>query len=291
MIIFAGLNQKALILVLTVMLLSCKDSYNYVTRKGTSVQKYEMATKYFNKKKYAKAQPLLEQIYPLYKGKKEAEDIYYMLAYSHYKLKDFLLASYHFENFSSQFSLSPRVEECSFLHCICEYNKSLPAYLDQSITRNSIEQFQIFINNFPDSRYMNQCNEYIDKLRAKLHKKAYDNAMLYYQMGDYKAASVAFQNAISEYADLPQKDEFEYLIVKVNYLYAKNSILALQTERYQKALESAQEFFAEHAQNKGPYYDDVTKVVADIRAGITKTEAEIKKRPPAVVKPNANLLN
>jgi outer membrane protein assembly factor BamD len=285
--------RKALIIFLaTTILLSCKDSYNYVTRKGTPAKKYEFATKAFSKKKYGKAQPLLEEIYPLYKGKKEAEDIYYMLAYSHYKLKDFLLASYHFENFASQYSLSPRVEECSYLHCICEYNKSLPAYLDQSITKNSIDQFQIFINNFPDSKYMAQCNDYIDKLRAKLHKKAYDNAMLYYQIGDYKAASVAFQNAINDYADLPQKEEFEYLIVKVNYLYAKNSILALQPERYKKALESAQEFFAEHTQNQGQYYNQVTTQVSLIKAGLAKAEAEIKRRPPVEVpKTNVNVLN
>ncbi|MFM9945678.1 MAG: outer membrane protein assembly factor BamD, partial [Bacteroidia bacterium] len=109
------MRKASLLFISFIFLFSCKDSYNYVMRKGTLAKKYDYAKKYFDKKKYSKAQPLLEEIYTQYKGKKEAEDIYYMLAYSHYKLHDYLLASYHFENFASQYGLSPRVEECAFM--------------------------------------------------------------------------------------------------------------------------------------------------------------------------------
>jgi len=262
-------------------LFSCKDSFNYVSRKGTIQEKYEYATKYYNKKKYSKAQPLLDEIYPLYKGKKEAENIYYMVAYSHYNLKDYLLASYHFENFTQQYSLSPKVEECWFMHCMSEFYKSQPFYLDQTITENGIKQFQIFVNNYPDTRYMSQCNEYIDKLRAKLHKKAYENAKLYYRMGDYKASTVAFKNAVEDYPDLPQKDEFEFLIVKANYLYAKNSILQLQGERYKKALDASVEFMKEHAQTPTIYNMDVVEIQDMIKVGLAKSEKEMKKKQPA----------
>lgn len=278
--------RKALIFLLSItILLSCKDSYNYVARKGTLAKKYEFAKKYYDKKKYSKAQPLLEEIYPQYKGKKEAEEIYYMLANSHYKLRDYLLASYHFENFTQQYNFSPLAEECAFMHCICEFYKSLPPYLDQSITENGIKQFQLFVTNYPDSRYMGQCNEYLDKLRAKLHKKAYSNAMLYYNIGDYKAAAVAFGNAIKDYADIPQKDELEFLIVKSYYLYAKNSILQLQIERYNKAIESSKEYFAEHQQNQNKYNNEMINLVKQINSGIEKATKELKRRPVAPVKP------
>lgn len=282
---FAGFMRKVLLFFISLILLvSCKDSYNYVARKGTVAQKYEYAKKYFDKKKYSKSQPLLEEIYPQYKGKKEAEDIYYMLAYSHYKLHDYLLASYHFDNFTQQYSLSSRVEECAFMHCICEFYKSLPTYLDQTITENAIKSFQLFVNNYGESRYMPQCNEYIDKLRAKLHKKAYSNAMLYYRIGDYKAATVAFANAIKDFPDLPQKDEFEYLIVKSHYLYAKNSILSVQLDRYKKAIEASNEFYAEHSQSQSIYSNDIKSLVILINTGIAKAEREIKRKPIAPTK-------
>jgi outer membrane protein assembly factor BamD len=289
---FAGLMRKVLLFFIScLLLLSCKDSYNYVSRKGTLPQKYEYAKKYFDKKKYSKSQPLLEEIYPLFKGKKEAEDIYYMLAYSHYKLHDYLLASYHFDNFTQQYSLSSRVEECAFMHSICEFYKSLPPYLDQSITENAIKQFQLFINNYPDSKYMAQCNEHIDILRAKLHKKAYSNAMLYYQIGDYKAASVAFANAIKDYPDLPQKEEFEFLIVKSNYLYSKNSIIQLQVERYKKALESSKEFYAEHSQSPSSYAEQMKNLVLLINTGIEKAEKEIKRKEIEPINPTKTVIN
>lgn len=284
--------RKVLLFFIPLMFLfSCKDSYNYVARKGTTAKKYEYAKKYFDKKKYSKSQPLLEEIYPSYKGRKEAEEIYYMLAYSHYKLHDYLLASYHFDNFTRQYSLSPRVEECAFMNCICEFYKSLPPYLDQTITIEAIKQFQLFINNYPDSKYMAQCNEHIDKLRSKLHKKAYSNAMLYYQIGDYKASTVAFANAIKDFADLPQKEEFEYLIVKSHYLYAKNSILQLQVERYKKALEASKEFYAEHSQNPSSYDAQMKSLVTQINAGIVKAEREMKRKQIVPVKSTATILN
>jgi outer membrane protein assembly factor BamD len=276
---FAGLLRNALLYCSMLMILwSCKNTYSYVSRKGTLEKKYEFAKKSFNKKKYSKAQPLLEEIYPQYKGKKEAEDIYYMLAYSHYKLSDYLLASYHFQNFTQQYSLSPRVEECSYLHCICEFQKSLPPYLDQTITDNAIKEFQIFVNNFPDSKYMGECNDYIDKLRAKLHEKSYNNAMLYYRIGDYKAAIVAFQNSINDYPDLPQKEEFEYLIVKANYQYAKNSIAQFQVVRYKKALEAADEFFSEHSQSTSVFANQVKQLVVDIKSDLQKAEQLAAKK-------------
>jgi len=282
---FAGFMRKALILLFcTITFLSCKDSYNHVARKGTSMQKFTYAKKYFDKKKYSKSQPLLEEIYPLFKGKKEAEDIYYMLAYSHYKLHDYLLASYHFDNFTRVYSYSSRAEECAFMNCICDYFKSLPSYLDQTLTENAVIQFQKFVNNYPDSKYMSQCNEYIDKLRIKLHKKAYANSMLYYQIGDYKAASVAFMNAIKDYPDLPQKEEFEFLIVKANYLYAKNSIIQVRLERYKKAIEASKEYYEEHSQTKGSYSEQMKSLVVLINLEIQKTEREMKRKQILPVK-------
>ncbi len=285
-ITFAGLMRRAFYLTISIaLLMSCKDSYNYVMRKGSQVKKYEYAKKYFDKKKYAKAQPLLEEIYPQYKGKKEAESIYYMLAYSHYKLHDYLLASYHFDNFTTMYSLSSKVEECAFMHCLCEFYKSQPFYLDQTITQNGIKQFQIFVNNYPDGKYVVTCNEYIDKLRAKLHKKAYSNAMLYYQIGDYKAAAVAFSNTLKDYPDIPQYEELEYLIVKAHYLYAKKSIVQVQAERFKTALESAEEFYENHNQNKGAYYEQMNNLVTLINSAAKKAELELKKKTNPTAKP------
>ena len=77
------MRKVLLFFISCLLLLSCKDSYNYVSRKGTLPQKYEYAKKYFDKKKYSKSQPLLEEIYPQYKGKKEAEHTFLVFATGH----------------------------------------------------------------------------------------------------------------------------------------------------------------------------------------------------------------
>ena len=53
---------------------------------------------------------------------------------------------------------------------------------------------QIFINLYPQSTHLQECNQIIDKLRLKLENKAFDISKLYYNTTNYQAAIVAFQN-------------------------------------------------------------------------------------------------
>jgi len=72
--------------------------------------------------------------------------------------------------------------------------------------------------------------------------KEYGNAELYYNIGQYRAAAVAFSTLLSSYPDAPNADEFKLWVVKSYFKFATLSIPDKQTERYQQVIEAVQDF-------------------------------------------------
>src|SRR3546814_15684119 len=88
----------------------------------------------------------------------------------------------------------------------------------------SIEQFQLYLDLYPASVKVDECNRFIDELRAKLERKSYENAQLFYTIGYYPAAIISLKNSLSQFPDTDFREDIEFLILTSNYLYAKNSI-------------------------------------------------------------------
>jgi len=208
MSIFARfLKMRYFLFALTVLVVlassGCKNSYNRLLKKGTINEKYAAANKYYEKKNYFRAAALYEEVMSVFRGRRESEEMYFKYAMCHFQMDEFSVAGYHFKTFSETYPQSDYAEEASFHFALSEYEKALPSYLDQTNTKLAIQKFQIFINRYPESKRIPECNVYMDDLRAFLLKKAYTNSKLYYRVGDYKAAMVAFENAIKDYPDIP----------------------------------------------------------------------------------------
>jgi outer membrane protein assembly factor BamD len=102
----------------------------------------------------------------------------------------------------------------------------------------------VFINQYPKSERVAECNKLIDELRAKLEKKDIDIAMLYYKMSDYKASVVSLNNVLKDYPDTKSKELILYSILQAKYEYAVNSVFEKRRERLTSALDSYDELIA-----------------------------------------------
>ncbi len=251
-------------------LVSCKNSYQRLLKSGDYQLKYTKAIAFYTDKKYDKAAPLLEELMAVYRGTEKAEQVYYYYAYNEYKQTNYLLASYHFKTYCSTFPKSERLEEMSFMYAYCLYKESPEYSLDQSSTLKAVEALQLFANKFPASTRLKECNELVDKLRDKLEKKAYESAMLFYQMDDYRAAAVALQNALKEYPDIDDREYLEFLVVESYYNFALNSIPEKQLERYEKALDSYK-YFSENF-SKSQYLKEAKKYSEKSKKEINRLE-------------------
>ena len=220
---------------------SC-SKYQKLLKNPDTEAKYNAAIKYYDKKDYYRALPLLEEIISVYRGQSRAEKIYYYYAYCNYHLEDYELAAYHFETFANTFPKSEYTEECSFMHAYCYYKSSPEFSLDQESTVKAIAKLQIFVNRFPQSTRLEECNSLIDKLRFKLEEKSFAVSKLYYNTGDFKASITSFRNLLHDFPSTTFKEEAMYYVAKSYYLYAQNSIETRKKERFASMVEAGNEF-------------------------------------------------
>ena len=223
--------KKFLVLfVLTLFFSSCNE-YQKALKSEDIALKFDVSTKMYEAKKYNKAIRLFEQIAPTYKGKPQAEKMFYMYSQALYKTEQFYLAAYQFESFASSYPKSEKMEEASFLGAK-SFTKLSPTYsLDQTDTYKAIDKLQNFIDTFPESSNLAEANLLAKSLREKLEKKSYENAKIYNTISNYKAAIVAFDNFIVNFPGTPYKEDALFYKLDSAYKLAVNSVPAKMQER------------------------------------------------------------
>jgi outer membrane protein assembly factor BamD len=80
------------IIILVLFVTSCNEYQKALKTEDVAV-KLETATKLYEKGKYFKAITLFEQIAPAYKGKPQAEKLFYMHSMAYYKNKQYGLSA------------------------------------------------------------------------------------------------------------------------------------------------------------------------------------------------------
>jgi len=230
------------ILMCFLVLFSCTSKYGKVLKSKDKEYKLKMAEQYYVKKDYEKAQQLYTDLLPLFKGDPRFEDIYYKYAYTAYYQKDYMNAENLFKTYGENFPNSPKVEETEFMRCMAFYKQSPKVDLDQTNTVKTIALLQAFLNTHPDSKRIAEANEIIDACRKKLELKEFNNAKLYYDLGYYKAAGVAFSVLMDDFPDSDQSDEYALSSIRAYYRYAEMSVAEKQPERFEKVINDANDF-------------------------------------------------
>ncbi|ADY50931.1 outer membrane assembly lipoprotein YfiO [Pseudopedobacter saltans DSM 12145] len=265
-----GFSLLGLILIIGLSITGCKSKFEKLRESSDTGRKYQEAIKLYNKKDYTKALSLFDDLVQRYRGRSEAEDLYYYYAYTNYKLKDYISARYHFKTFADTYPSSPKAEECRFMTAYCMYLESPVYSLDQDNTYKAIESFQLFINLYPQSDRVAEASKLIESLRDKLEQKSFANAKLFLDIGDYQAAVIAFRNSIKDFPDTKYAEQIDYLTIEAQYLYAKNSREIKQEERYQEAIDEYDRFMERYPNSK--YSKDANKLKEASLEGIEQAK-------------------
>ena len=256
-----------LLLTLSLGLISCSE-YSKVLNKGTAVDQLNLATKYFEAGKYAKALQLFEKVMPDYQGKPQMERIQFMVAESNYKTKNYLLAAYHFERFTKNYPRSTKKEEASYLSAYNYYLSTPKSSLDQKDTQTAIDAFQRFIDKYPDSEKVADANKYVKEMQLKLEKKEFDIAFQYYHTYQYKAAIVAFDNFLSDNLGTSYKEDALYYKAKASNDLAINSVIDKKEVRIKDAIQAIDRLERNFKQSK--YTDEVEQLKTRLKEELTQ---------------------
>ena len=234
-ILFAGLAAL-------VLFTSCGKGMVKLLKNPDPAYKLRMAEQFFVKKQYVKAQQVYEDIMPYYKTTPEFQDIYYKYAYCAYNLEDYMNAENLFKSFLEIFPNSPMAEEMDYMRAYSFYKQSPKAELDQTNTIRAMGMLQTFINTHPGSARNKEANDIIDLCRAKLEIKDFKSAQLYYDLGQFRAAGVAFSALLNDYPESMKGDEYKLMIIKSYYKYAEMSVEEKKTERFEQVISHCYEF-------------------------------------------------
>ncbi len=250
------------IFLFSIMILSfsCKSEFEKIRISGDNDLLYKKAQEYYKNEDFQKAQTLFELVLANLRGKSEAEGVYFKYAYTFYHLHNFTLASYYFKDFSNKFVHSEFREEADYMVAYSHYKMSPSYMLDQSFTLKSIDEFQLFINTYPESDRVKKANKLINEMRRKLEIKAFKEGELYLNLQQYEAATQSFENYLKDYPDSKDALKVKYLIIKAAYLYAKNSIVTKQIERFTVVKEKADKFLEKAKSAK--YKKEVRKILS-----------------------------
>jgi outer membrane protein assembly factor BamD len=223
--------KKILAVLFIVFVLSSCSEYQKALKSDDLAIKFEAAEKMYDKQKYEKAIRLFEQIAPSYRGKPQAEKLFYIYSQALYKTKQYYAAGYQFESFASSYPKSEKIEETSYLGAV-SFSKLSPVYsLDQVDTYKAIEKFQAFIDQFPESIFLPEANANVKSLREKLEKKAFEVAKQYNTISDFKSAIVVLDNFIIDYPGTPYKEKALFWKFDSTYQLAINSVNSKMKER------------------------------------------------------------
>jgi len=227
--------KKFLSVLLIVLVLGSCSEYQTALKSEDVAIKYNAAEKQYEKGKYNKAIRLFEMIAPAFRGKPQAEKMFYMFAQSYYKTEQYYLAGYQFESFVSSYPKSEKIEEASYLGAK-SYSMLSPVYsLDQTDTNKAITKLQSFIDTYPNSEYLAEANATLKVLTDKLEKKAFEIAKQYNTIEDYKSAIVALDNFVADYPGTKFREEALFYKFDSTYQLAINSVPSKMEERLKNA--------------------------------------------------------
>jgi outer membrane protein assembly factor BamD len=257
--------------LLLLLFTSCGE-YNKILKSTDTMVKYEAAKKYYNEGKFSRTATLLEEIVPLMRGSSYAEESLYLLAQSHYNLKDYVSASEYFKSYYNSYPRGEYAELARYYSAYSLYMESPDPRLDQSDTYKAMQQFQDFIEYYPQSEKKDIAQQALFELQEKLALKELMAIRLYYNLGDYLLYSfsggnylscvITAQNAMRTYPFSRYREEFMYYTFKSKYEMALQSVEEKKDFRYRDVVDEYYSYVNDYPEGK--YSKEIQKLYENI---------------------------
>lgn len=231
-----------LIFCLTILVAASCGEYNKILKSSDYELKYTYAKKYFDEKKYGRAITLLEELVPIFKGTSHAEESAFLLAQSYFYDKDYTTATQFYAAYYNTYPRGEYAELARFNGAYGLYLDSPDPRLDQSSTYKSMQQFQNFLEIYPQSDKVQLVQDYLFEMQEKLALKDLMACRLYFNLGNYlgnnyESCVVTAREALKQYPYSKFLEEFQILIVRSRYELANNSVELRRQERFRNLVD------------------------------------------------------
>ena len=236
------MSRLFLLILLSFLMISCNDYQKLLNSPENEVDKYNAAEEYYENGEFRRANALIEQIIPSYRGKPQGERLVFFFANSYFETRSYYSAAIQFENFIKSYPNSQRIQEAYFMEAKSYFMLSPLYTLDQDDTFTGIDKLQVFINRFPNSEYVAEALELMEQLQNKIEKKEFEVSKQYYTIRDYSSAIKSLDNFIADNPGTIFREEALYYRWLSQYEIAINSIESRINERVTELERSLENF-------------------------------------------------
>ncbi len=240
---------KLVIIATAVGVVGCSP-FNKLLKLNDSEQMYHAAINYYHDGDFQHALQLFEELAPRYASTMRSDTIMYYTGCCFYKQGDFHTSGRIFDEYRSTYGRSPLLEDVEYMHAMGYYFSSPQPSRDQTTTLQAIRAIGEYMERYPSSPKMGICEMRLEELKNKLYDKSFINARTYYKTGRYKAAIIAFENALAEFPDTPHREEILFLTLDASYRLADNSLASLQVDRFLDTMDAYYNFISEFPESK-----------------------------------------
>jgi outer membrane protein assembly factor BamD len=234
--------------------------------------KYEYAKKYFNEGKFNRSATLLEDVVKLMRGSAYGEESLYLLAQSYYNMKDYFTASEYFKTYYTSYPKGEYAELARFYAANGLYLEAPDARLDQTDTYKAMQQFQDFIEYYPQSEKKEIAQQALFEMQEKLALKELMAIKLYYNLGNYvpypfpggnfMSCVITAQNAMRTYPFSKYREDYMFYIFMSKYEMAVQSVEEKKDFRYRDVIDEYYSYVNDYPQGK--YLKDIKKLHENI---------------------------
>jgi outer membrane protein assembly factor BamD len=249
------MKKVSFFLVVFVLFLASCSEYQKLLKSDDAELKYTKAVEYFNKGDFMRASTLFDAVATYYKGTERSETVLNYLAKSYMGQKDYFSASEYYKTYVKTYPKGKYVVEAKYMIGYCYYLDSPDPRLDQAETINAIAALQEFVEVYPESERVQEANKLLDEMHDKLAFKAYLNAKLYFNLGNYlgnnyESAVISAQNALRKYPSTKYREELSMLILEAKYQQAYQSVEDKRIERYRNTIDEYYNYINEFPTGK-----------------------------------------
>ena len=252
-----------LLILYSFLVISCNDYQKLLNSPENEVDKYTAAEEYYENGEFRRANALIEQIIPSYRGKPQGERLVFFFANSYFETKSYYSAAIQFENFIKSYPNSQRTQEAYFMEAKSYFMLSPLYTLDQDDTFTGIDKLQVFINRFPNSEYLAEALELMEQLQNKIEKKEFEISKQYYTIRDYSSAMKSLDNFIADNPGTIFREEALYYRLLSQYEIAINSIESKINERVTELERSFENFLRYYPDTI--FIDDLSEKINNVK--------------------------
>ncbi len=167
----------------------------------TTEERVAYAMKLFKDKDYFDARTQFRIIILNAPGSTIVDQAQFYLAECHFNMDEFITAAAEYEKVIRLYPRSAWLDDAQYKIALCYDRLSPKAGLDQKNTYKAIQEYQRFMEEFPESEYAPEVEKRLFALRSKLAKKEFDTGNLYRKMALYESALYSFDEVLSRFYD------------------------------------------------------------------------------------------